>query len=201
MITYKEYGTGYMYELNQTSWILYYPVIPDPKIHIAQEEYNKLWLSHPEEYPEWIMYGKPVKTPRWTCIYDYDPFEESYITRLISWCNVLAKNSWNLDNPFNGAVVNWYKDGNHYIGAHSDKETILKKDTPILSFSYGATRNFKVTARKDNPDKNFVPLTFQLPNNSLIVMGGQTQKYFKHEVLKDKYLKESRINITVRMFN
>lgn len=105
-------------------------MIPDPKIHIAQEEYNKLWFSHPEEYPEWVMYGKPVKTPRWTCIYDYNPFEESYITRLISWCNTLAKNSWNFDqqagrsslgtayqqagaqswnleNPFNGAVVNW----------------------------------------------------------------------------------------------
>ena len=49
--------------------------------------------------------------------------------------------------PFNGVLVNWYENGLHYIGPHSDDERQLAPGAPILSLSLGATRTLRVTYR------------------------------------------------------
>ena len=94
---------------------------------------------------------------------------------------------------YNGILVNWYKDGSHYIGKHSDDERGLIKNSPIYCFSFGQERNFVV----DNKEERYV---YTLPNNSLIVMGGECQKYYKHSITKTKKACSARISVTLRAF-
>ena len=49
----------------------------------------------------------------------------------------------------NGVLVNWYQDGEHYIGWHSDDVSQLDQDAPIYTISLGATRTFKIRETKD----------------------------------------------------
>ena len=70
---------------------------------------------------------------------------------------------------------------------------ILVKNSPIYCFSFGQERNFVV----DNKEERYV---YTLLNNSLIVMGGECQKYYKHSIPKRLRIKDSRISITIRAF-
>jgi len=36
---------------------------------------------------------------------------------------------------FNMALINWYKDGSHYIGFHADDTRQIAKNTPIIALS------------------------------------------------------------------
>jgi alkylated DNA repair dioxygenase AlkB len=100
---------------------------------------------------------------------------------------------------FNQMFVNWYKDGNHYIGKHSDDEKQLRKDSPIVSVSLGATRKFRIRKKGEKGFRDIL-----LPHGTVIVMGGKFQKEFTHEVPKiigEKGKKVGpRINITFRQF-
>lgn len=93
-------------------------------------------------------------------------------------------------------VINWYMDGTNHIGAHADDENQLVPDSSIYSFSFGATRDFVVTSKRDKTFKLVLPLE----HNACIVMGGSMQKYYKHAVPKRLRVKEPRINVTMRLY-
>ena len=102
-----------------------------------------------------------------------------------------------LGKKFNFALVNYYSDGSKYIGFHSDAVKSLKKDdnwgVTIFSLTFGATRDFIFKSIKTKENWK-IPLT----NNTGLMMGGATQKNYKHAVPKRKNVKEGRINITFR---
>ncbi len=110
---------------------------------------------------------------------------------------------------WNGCLGNCYKDGNDWIGAHSDDERALNPGAPILSFSFGGLRKFVVNRIK-KPGTMCIGMTRHvtwMPHNSLIIMGGDMQKEFKHQVpilnkkeAMDPKSTAPRINITVRSF-
>jgi len=45
--------------------------------------------------------------------------------------------------------MNWYNDGSHHVGWHSDSETDLLPGSSIASLSLGSTREFQLRHRKD----------------------------------------------------
>jgi alkylated DNA repair dioxygenase AlkB len=94
----------------------------------------------------------------------------------------------------NYAVLNYYRDGSDHIGYHSDKVADLVKDSPIVSISLGATRDF-VLKKKETPG---VTTTIALAPGSMLTMEGKTQQYYQHCVPERKGCKEGRINITFR---
>lgn len=96
---------------------------------------------------------------------------------------------------FNFCLLNYYEDGSKNIGMHSDYVDSL--DVPIIaSVSFGAERFFDIKHRNDKTiDKKRVVLE----NGSLIVMNGDTQKYYKHGVPVQKTVKNGRINLTFRI--
>eukprot|EP00494_Astrolonche_serrata_P008233 UN08270 len=51
-----------------------------------------------------------------------------------------------LDNPPNAVNINWYKNNQGHIGAHSDDEELFGVDFPVLivSFSLGVERPFEI---------------------------------------------------------
>lgn len=98
---------------------------------------------------------------------------------------------------FNFALMNFYKDGDDYIGYHSDDEKDLIPGSVIASLSFGAERDFCFQKKYVSREKEKT-ITLKLANGSLITMGGDTQKKYKHSIPKRKRCKEGRINITFR---
>ena len=63
----------------------------------------------------------------------------------------------------------------------------------IASVSLGAERLFRLKAQNGT-----VVFAERLPSGSLLIMAGQTQRNFKHEVPKEPAVARARINLTFR---
>jgi alkylated DNA repair dioxygenase AlkB len=92
---------------------------------------------------------------------------------------------------YNAVLCNLYRNGNDSVALHADAEPEM--GPVIASVSLGAERLFRLK-RKDGA----VVFADRLPHGSLLVMSGDTQKNFKHEVPKEAAVKEPRINLTFR---
>ncbi|KAK9899207.1 hypothetical protein P389DRAFT_45420 [Cystobasidium minutum MCA 4210] len=98
---------------------------------------------------------------------------------------------------FNHSMLNRYKDGSVHIGSHSDN----LENLCIASISLGAVRDFILThkqPRGKDENKERYRKRFELANGSLVIMQGDTQKYWKHEIPKQLKVKEGRISLTFR---
>lgn len=184
------------------SWIRIYDKLPD-ELLMTPETFKQLWDLHPVEYGKVKIGGSVIPTPRWQesfgesyyysgMMHDANPIEHPYMVKVLDW---IRKDS---GENYRQLLVNWYKDGQHYIGPHSDDTRQLIPNSAIYSFSFGQSRDFVVTSKKDKSFK----LTLNLKNNSLIVMGGEMQTYYKHSVPKKaiSVAPKPRINITSRLF-
>jgi alkylated DNA repair dioxygenase AlkB len=92
---------------------------------------------------------------------------------------------------YNAVLCNLYRDGKDSVGLHADAEPEM--GSVIASVSLGTERLFRLKG-KDGA----VAFSEKLPNGSLVVMAGETQKNFKHEVPKDPGVAQPRINLTFR---
>jgi alkylated DNA repair dioxygenase AlkB len=92
---------------------------------------------------------------------------------------------------YNAVLCNLYRDGNGSVGLHADNEPEM--GPVIASVSLGAERLFRLR-RKDGS----VAFSERLPHGSLLIMAGDTQKNFKHEVPKEARVTQPRINLTFR---
>lgn len=169
-------------------------------------DFNKLWLLHPEEFGLVRIVGKYVKTPRWQQTYlkpywfsgmVHEPLQlPKEIEPFLKWANTLYK-EWS----FNQVLINWYLDGRHYIGPHSDAEHQIVKGSPIVSISLGQERTFRV---RDKANNSSIVLDLPMPSDTYVSMCGKMQEKYLHEVPKVDGTKGSkmdrRINITFRVF-
>jgi len=92
---------------------------------------------------------------------------------------------------YNAVLCNLYRDGNGSVGLHADDEPEM--GPVIASVSLGTDRLFRLR-RKDGS----VAFSERLPHGSLLIMAGDTQKNFKHEVAKEPRVTQPRINLTFR---
>jgi alkylated DNA repair dioxygenase AlkB len=104
---------------------------------------------------------------------------------------------------YNACLVNWYKP-EHSIGLHSDDEASMDhmvNNFPIVSLSWGGPRRFLLRP-KPKTIHALQPVTELLvQSGDLIVMGGQCQVEFKHEVprlRKCDGIVDNRISWTIR---
>lgn len=174
---------------------------------LTKAEFEVLWDLHPPERGRVRVYGKHLQTPRWQEVYGHDytfsgvkhPGLEYpvIIQRLLNFCRN------HIDPRFNGAVVNWYKDGQDSISPHADDEPGIIPGSPIASLSFGAQREFVFHKKDPARDRSSRPekRVFTLTNNTLLVMGGTTQTTHKHSVPKDPKCTTKRINVTFRCFD
>jgi len=194
--------------LTPHSWIRFRP----NAIECTEEQFDEFWNLCPTERHEIKMFGKLVPIPRFQKLYGEASYNFSgvemqpdpEIPDLVQRCIDYAREHWvetidGTELEWNGALVNWYPDGSSYIGAHSDDERDLVPGVPILSFSFGGVRTFRIKAKNKN---SAVPMKdFRTENCSLIEMGGAMQQEYKHEITKTAKHVEPRINITIRCFN
>jgi alkylated DNA repair dioxygenase AlkB len=94
-------------------------------------------------------------------------------------------------SAYNAVLCNLYRDGNDSVGWHSDAEPEM--GPVIASVSLGEQRLFRLK-HKDGP----VAFSRSMPHGSLLIMAGDTQQNFKHEVPKQPRILKPRINLTFR---
>ena len=89
---------------------------------------------------------------------------------------------------FNSVLMNWYRNGEDYLNWHTDDEPELGKNPTIASVNFGETRDFRVCHKDDHQLKFTVPLQ----HGSLLIMSGEMQHFWQHEVPKRKKVQHSR---------
>lgn len=147
------------------------------------------------------MYGKNIKFPRLTSWYgDNDkPYAFSGIK--------LEPNKWNVDllkikdkiEPkcnavFNSVLLNLYRSGNDSISWHTDAEKGLGQNPIIASVNFGATRKFQLRHIRTKEK-----IEIELKHGSLLIMKGELQHFWQHQVPKTKNIVDKRINLTFRI--
>lgn len=183
--------------------------IPSPKIPKELLNFDKHLSATKDvlEAVEILMGGRLVKIPRKQAgfgdfIFNYNSIThvgKNHLTEdmnsLIKWFKENIKSKPELETNF--CFVNWYEDNSQYIGYHSDKETNLVTDQPIISVTlYDDPKNewpFRLRCKKTGK-------TYQqyLKHGSIVAMLGDCQKRFTHSVPKLKSNKGQRINMTFR---
>lgn len=147
------------------------------------------------------VFGKTYKQPRLTALfgeslksYSYSnitmqpkPFTETLIT-IKNTIETVA------NSKFNTVLANLYRNGNDSNGWHADNEKELGKNPVITSVSFGEQRTFHFKHRtlKDQRHK------LVLEHGSLLVMKGEMQHYWLHQIAKTKKIIQPRINLTFR---
>lgn len=147
------------------------------------------------------MYGKKVNFPRLTAWYGENDKAYSFsgITlHPLKWTPELMLIKNKIEEiakvKFNSVLLNLYRDGNDSISWHTDAESELGTNPTIASVNFGATRTFQLKHIKSK--KNF---DIQLSDGSLLVMQGQLQHYWQHQIPKTKMKIGERINLTFRV--
>jgi len=94
---------------------------------------------------------------------------------------------------YNSVLINMYRNGSDSVGWHSDNEAGLGHCPTIASLSLGATRRFQFRHRKTKET-----ITLELKDGQWLVMAGQTQACWLHQVPKTTAAVGRRINLTFR---
>ena len=161
----------------------------DSPIKMNEEQFEALWAKKPVDSQYCIIFGKTIEVPR-----NYAIFGENY--KFAGQENGSSPVPDELREYLaygNSILINWYENGEKYIGYHSDNEKGLSKC--VYGFSYGAERKFKFMEKATKE-----VTTLMLPNNSLLIMKDNTQKLYKHSLPVMKRVGR-RISITVRTLN
>eukprot|EP01006_Ploeotia_vitrea_P058648 TRINITY_DN69901_c0_g1_i1.p1 TRINITY_DN69901_c0_g1~~TRINITY_DN69901_c0_g1_i1.p1 ORF type:complete len:299 (-),score=23.49 TRINITY_DN69901_c0_g1_i1:118-1014(-) len=96
---------------------------------------------------------------------------------------------------FNHAVVLLYRNGDDRIGFHQDKPLDLDEESPIVSVSLGANRQYIL---QDQPFNPTVSQEVTLQHGTLAVLGPKTNAGMYHSVCQLPGLTEARVSITLR---
>tara|TARA_R110002167_G_scaffold320377_1_gene526224 strand:- start:1899 stop:2480 length:582 start_codon:yes stop_codon:yes gene_type:complete len=149
-----------------------------------------------------IIFGKHITTKRkvsWYGDQDYEYIYSKHKKTAKAWTSSLISIKNQLQTytgeQFNSCLLNYYLDGSEGMGWHSDNEAMMKQHATIASISLGATRTF-LFRHKHSKEQHAI----ELENGSLLLMKGQTQDYWKHQLPVRKRIKMPRINLTFRQF-
>lgn len=100
-----------------------------------------------------------------------------------------------LGTNYNSVLLNWYPEGEYVgIGKHSDSETTLVPNQPIVSVSLGCQCDF-VLESWDKTERVVV----ELKDSDVFVMGSNCQKFYGHFINYTK-MEKDRISLTFRQF-
>lgn len=99
-----------------------------------------------------------------------------------------------LETEYNGILVNLYENGSNYIGAHSDDENGIAP-IGVASISFGATRTFRIRTKYTKK----IVKDIQHVSGDLLLMTGNFQKEFTHEIPIQRKIEKPRVSLTFRM--
>ena len=154
------------------------------------------------------MYGKQLAIPRLNCWYGDAQANYGYSGIALApqpWTVLLQQLKTAVDNfiettdlryrAFNSVLGNYYRDQRDSVAWHSDDERELGEQPVIASLSFGESRRFSL---KHKYDSTLKPVHLELAPGSLLIMAGQTQSHWQHQVPKSSRPCNGRINLTFR---
>ncbi|WJN61026.1 alpha-ketoglutarate-dependent dioxygenase AlkB [Pseudomonas sp. SO81] len=168
----------------------------------ADQWLQQLTAETPWEQPRLLIHGKHFPVPRLLAWYG-DP-EASYrysglLHQPLPWTPLLAEIRARVEEvagqPFNGVLLNFYRDGNDSMGWHSDDESVLGRNPLVASLNLGGPRRFDLRRKGSGRIEH----SLQLDSGSLLVMAGATQHHWQHQVAKTRKPVAPRINLTFRL--
>ncbi|MBL4676206.1 MAG: alpha-ketoglutarate-dependent dioxygenase AlkB [Mucilaginibacter sp.] len=148
------------------------------------------------------MYGKILNTPRLTAWYGDN--ERTYAFsgnkyHPMPWTPELLQIKQRVDEAagtqFNSVLLNYYRHGNDSVAWHADDEPELGLNPVIASVSFGQVRKFDIRHKEDHKLRHSV----ELENGSLLIMKGDLQHNWEHQVPKSTKAFKERINLTFRV--
>jgi alkylated DNA repair dioxygenase AlkB len=186
-----------------------YP-LPDAEVCLIREWleagtatalFETLLEAVPWEVHRIRMFGREMASPRLSCWMGDADATYRYSGSLFQprpWTPALAalreRLQRELARPFNSVLANRYRTGADAMGWHSDDEPELGAQPLIASISLGARRRFLLKHRHDTAPR----LALELEPGSLLLMGGDMQRHWKHALPRTARPVGERINLTFR---
>nr|WP_294935525.1 alpha-ketoglutarate-dependent dioxygenase AlkB [uncultured Flavobacterium sp.] len=184
--------------------------LPDTELILYDNFFSKEESDH--------YYDVLLNTTKWR-EYEMEIYDKTYtVPRMIAWYEDRENAGADLTLPdwtpelqeirkrveteaevdFNGVLLNYYRNGKDGVGWHSDREKNCGKNPIIASVSFGETRLFRLRHkfRKELP-----VVEIPLHHGSYLLMAGETQSYWQHQVPKTTRDILPRINLTFRRIN
>lgn len=166
--------------------------------------YKRLIDSIEWKQDKMSIYGRDIPLPRLSAWYGdaKKPYTYSGI-RLnpLPWTEELLTIKRKIEVEagvvFTSVLLNRYRDGKDYIGWHADAEKELGQNPVIGSVNFGATRRFQLRRMDDHKEKFEV----ELKHGTLLVMNGETQHFWQHQVPKTASIIGERLNLTFRVID
>lgn len=186
-------------------------VLQDSHITYIEEFYSSIqsnsYFNQLQSCIDWqqqkiFLFGKSILEPRLTAFYSSEDKSYTYSGKkrqgkmmpsvVIEMCESIEKYC---HHKFNSVLLNYYRSGNDSMGWHSDDEKELGRNPVIASLSFGGSRVFLMKHKQDQTKR----LRLILKDGSLLIMKGETQHQWKHQIPKSKTYINPRINLTFRL--
>ena len=173
--------------------------------YFNKEDSNRLFKALQEniqwKQDEITLYGKKMPVPRLSALYGDENLTYTYsgiLMKPLPWTPELLeiKNKIEAEAKvvFTTVLLNLYRDGKDSVAWHCDDEAELGINPVIGSVSFGATRTFKFRHLKDKTVEKV-----ELTHGSYVLMKGETQHKWEHEIPKTTKVLSPRINLTFRV--
>ncbi len=183
--------------------IIYYPGFYDQQE--ADHLFAALKRDTPWQQDDIRVFGKTYPQPRLTALYGNNgkPYSYSHITMIPQpfseeLISIKGKIEGLLPETFfTTCLMNLYRNGKDSNGWHADDETELGHNPVIASITLGEERafHFKHKEKKEWRHKMI------LEHGSLLIMKGQTQHRWLHQIPKTARPVGERINLTFRVIH
>ena len=149
-----------------------------------------------------IVWGKTYPQPRLIAwygdpgmIYTYSGIQLTPLAWTRALLDIKSRVEAAAHTDFNSVLLNYYRHHRDSMGLHSDDEPELGEQPILASLSLGEERTFIL---KHKRDKALKPVRLKLASGSFLLMKGNTQRYWKHGIDKEKRPCGPRVNLTFR---
>ncbi|WP_305909370.1 alpha-ketoglutarate-dependent dioxygenase AlkB [Methylomarinum sp. Ch1-1] len=147
-----------------------------------------------------FIYGRWIDVPRLMCWYG-DPGRHYRYSGVdhepLPWTDSLLTIKVDVESAcgasFNSVLANLYRNGRDSMGCHADDEKELGRNPLIASLSLGERRLLRFRHNQSRQK-----LDLELRHGDLLLMAGELQHHWKHELPKTRKTKKARINLTFR---
>ena len=143
--------------------------------------------------------GRQVPVPRRVAFHGPFPYAYSGIVHPASPLPppldaVRARVEETAGQPFNTVLLNLYRSGSDSMSWHSDDDYPHGGHPAVASLSLGGARRFRIAHKRRAAERYAIELT----PGGLLIMGGNSQRDYRHSLPKSAREHGPRINLTFR---
>ena len=165
------------------------------------------WMSSLVDELAWSqdtikLFGKTHLIPRLNAWYGDSGTDFSYSgipLEALNWTDTLKEIRLELEDrlavSLNSVLANWYRTGLDKMGWHSDDESQMCAQSPIVSLSLGVARKMQFKSKdKTNTER----WSLLLEHGDVLIMHPPTQERLKHCIPTMRRVTSGRLNLTFR---